>query len=108
MGHLQHVKNTGANINENQLHPEDERLQHIKNTVTTPIYNDCNIKKISKQRPKIEVGGSSRTPALGAAARAAGKLTRPAAGSSASSKRRASMIGELEHRASMAGEIRVR
>jgi hypothetical protein len=44
MGHLKHVKNTGANINENLLHPEDEWLQHIKNIVTTPIYNDCNIK----------------------------------------------------------------
>jgi hypothetical protein len=57
MGHLQHVKNTGAtcvqrftNINEERLHPEDERLQHVKNTVTTPIYNNCNIKKIPKQR----------------------------------------------------------
>jgi hypothetical protein len=72
MGHLQHVKNTGAtcvqrftNINEERLHPEDERLQHVKNTVTTPIYNNCNIKK-----PKTEVGSFPTRPTLGAAARA--------------------------------------
>jgi hypothetical protein len=40
MGHLQHLKNTNttcvqwfANINEKQLHPEYERLQHVKNNI---------------------------------------------------------------------------
>jgi hypothetical protein len=33
-----------CNINKKQLYHEDDRLQHVKNIVTTPIYNICNIK----------------------------------------------------------------
>jgi hypothetical protein len=43
MRHLQHLKNTDAtceqrfaDINEKRLHPEDDRLQHVNNIVTTP------------------------------------------------------------------------
>jgi hypothetical protein len=43
-----------CNINEKRLYHEDDRLQHVKNIVTTPIYNICNI-----QNKKQEEAGSS-------------------------------------------------
>jgi hypothetical protein len=64
MRHLQHLKNKDAtcaqrfaNINEKRLHPEDDRLQHVKNTVTTLIYNNCNIKIPEKTRGRSFASG---------------------------------------------------
>jgi hypothetical protein len=60
MRHLQHLKNTDAtceqrfaDINEKQLHPEDDGLQHVNNIVTTPIYNNCNKKNLRKNRRQV-------------------------------------------------------
>jgi hypothetical protein len=45
---MQHVRND-LQRNKKRLYHEDGRLQHVKNIVSTPIYNICNIKKQKKE-----------------------------------------------------------
>jgi hypothetical protein len=57
---------TICNINEKRLYHEDNRLQHVKNIVTTQIYNICNIKNKKKQeeaRSSRSAWGSGGRPA---------------------------------------------
>jgi hypothetical protein len=58
--------------NKKRLYHEDDRLQHVKNIVTTSIYNICNI-KISKnrrrqvlrsQRGEVVAGRRARMPRI--------------------------------------------
>jgi hypothetical protein len=53
---------TICNINENRLHHEGDRLQHAKNIVTTPVYNNCNI-WVRERRPAL---GCARRRGAGA------------------------------------------
>jgi hypothetical protein len=46
-----------CNINEKRLH--GERLQHAKEFVATPIYNNCNIENTKNQKKKTRGGRSS-------------------------------------------------
>jgi hypothetical protein len=57
---MQHVRND-LQRNKKRLYHEDGRLQHVKNIVSTPIYNICNIKKQKKRRRQVlrgQRGGS--------------------------------------------------
>jgi hypothetical protein len=60
-----------CNINEKRLYHEDDRLQHVKNIVTTPIHNICNIKN-----KKQEEAGSS-WPAWGSGGTRGGPRGQP-------------------------------
>jgi hypothetical protein len=55
---------TICNINEKRFHHEDEQLQHAKNIIATPIYNNCTIKKQCRDEGSVPWSASSVPPTM--------------------------------------------
>jgi hypothetical protein len=51
---------TSCNINEKRLHHKDDRLQHVKNIITTSIYNNYNIKNPKKEEAHVRLAVAGR------------------------------------------------
>jgi hypothetical protein len=121
MRHLQHLKNTDAtceqrfaDINEKRLHPEDDRLQHVNNIVTTPQQKRSQKKQeagpshprvpwpwVERQLAASELRGPRRRPGMRLRRPGGGGSTPPASSHSSTGARE--QLLQLPHGAAACG-----